>query len=1319
MTQTDNEGGANVSGGVNVNNGDFVGRDNITINIYLMGDTPHLSRTWMAGLSPKVIQEYLDSLANVHRFVSWRMIYTAREVDSERVYIPQGLTRLQESFGAEAGSNPLAHTATGHDALETLLRDRFVVVLGQPGSGKTQLLRHLTLRLAQDSISRLREGREIGFIPIYISLAEFDNPTRQMPLWAITQLILNAIRKQSHTLGVHWEALMEDGRLVFLFDALDEVQSRELQKQLIEGMRDFAAGLGTRCPIVLTSREATYGDGLPILGHPFKVYRLNLLKSLDVNHAIPRWWAALSGLDVRNQSLIERESQPLSQEIASRPYLRDTLRNPLLLWLTVRSFLSEQRIPSLGKRFESYVDDTIDLKRDVHGRKEAAWSDPREAKRYLQTIAWAMQEDPSIFTVSQVVHILETRCQTNASTARFFIQQMVERAGLLRKQGCIGADRNDDNSIVSFAPHQTFFDFFVGRHLAQQWQQDQYQTRQFLQAKTDNITLHKSIFFCLGLLYEDESERNGVLDFVTEETNRLPEWGVRCIHEGLELTGAELPAKTLNRIYRSLSSKARFLFSPNRAHLVLIQLRYRTGEARREWLREQFDAINALAALQIPGSGMDILIAMFRVAVGREYTYLTNDLRDPLVALGPQCLWPQIQEVLTDGEEWIRTAAAGVVSSWQQPEALEPLMWMLDHTEFAEWAIQGIAQLGTEESESLFNELLDDPQHDRFALGKGILLLRQDVVDRAITALRAKELNGGEQRRLIETVLEMPLTQATKKIAEILPLLDDESERWQLFKVSREQQLPALRVLVSLLHHSDIQVLEPVYDVVRAVSLAGDFDPKIQDTQYLLEQLLVYARGEDFSLPELAAKQLKNTTISQEACQALYRQLMDPATRDDTIRILREAPPLPYPCRQKILEELRKEMDRGQYRKDYMLSLLARLGGQDNKDVENSILQLVTSTEEHLYRRRELIMELVRLQSRNAYPYIIDLFLNDEEYEWEGLAALAVLAPKLSPSQRTAASNLVKPRLQSSSLPEKWRAAYTLGQLRDISNFQDILGALHAGDSRIQLTAVGLSLGNLEDHGLLAEHLENEFNKRDGLICSAVLYAWGSCGKPDATNPLAHALILPENFLLSADKTDYFDDLIWACSDLRAIAAFNLSYLVAGLCTEKKGSQADLTNTWAKVVDKFEGSHAFVRSGYASMLEEAIRTQNAARTLYESSLRLKGKQLQDVLGLVGAYEWSQVLVQMATVGAMDSQPVWESISKLFSPLGKNDVTDGQAILSSAIKWSPPVEPFHYFLGYREHKDGVVEDYSTHFFRQVARDWSDWVKWKENYLSLPR
>lgn len=966
MTQTDNEGDANVPAyKVNVTGGDFVGRDKITINIYRSSDTLNLSRTWMAGLSPKEIQDYLDSLANVHRFVSWRMIYTAREVDSERVYIPQGLTRLQESFGAEADSDPLAQTATGHDTLETLLRDRFVVVLGQPGSGKTQLLRHLTLRLAQDSISRLREGREIGFIPIYISLAEFDNPTRQMPLWAITQLILNAIRKQSHTLGVHWEALMEDGRLVFLFDALDEVQSRELQKQLIEGMRDFAAGLGARCLIVLTSREATYGDGLPILGHPFSVYRLNLLKSVDVNHAIPRWWAALSGLDVRNQSLIERESQPLRQEIASRPYLRDTLRNPLLLWLTVRSFLSEQRIPSLGKRFESYVDDTIDLKRDVHGRKEAAWSDPREAKRYLQTIAWAMQEDPSIFTVSQVVHILETRCQTNASTARFFIQQMVERSGLLRKQGGIGAYRNDDNSIVSFAPHQTFFDFFVGRHLAQQWQRDQYQIRQFLQAKTDNITLHKSMFFCLGLLYEDESERNGVLDFVTEETNRLPEWGVRCIHEGLELTGAELPTETLNKIYQGLKSKARFLFAPNVVNSLLIKLRYRTDEARQEWWRQQFGAINALAALQIPGSGMDILIAMFRVAVGREYTYLTNDLRDPLVALGPQCLWPQIQEVLTDGEEWIRTAAAGVISSWHQPEALDAFRWMLDQPEFVEWAIRGMARLGTEESEKIFNELLDDPRYGRMALKSGIFQSRQDVVDRAIAALRAKDLDSGEQRRLIETVIEMPLTQATKKMAEILPLLDDKRERWQLFKVSREQQLPALRILVSLLHHSDIQVLKPVYDVVLAVSLAGDFDPKIQDTQRLLEQLLVYARDEDFSLPELASKQLKNTTISQEACQALYRQLMDPATRDDTIRILREAPLLPDPCRQQILVELREEMDQGRYRKDYMLSLLARLGDQD---ALNSILQFLESIEESLDRRRDLTLELVRLQSRNAYP---------------------------------------------------------------------------------------------------------------------------------------------------------------------------------------------------------------------------------------------------------------------------------------------------------------------------------------------------------------
>ena len=282
---------------------------------------------------------------------------------------------------------------------------------------------------------------------------------------------------------------------------------------------------------------------------------------------------------------------------------------------------------------------------------------------------------------------------------------------------------------------------------------------------------------------------------------------------------------------------------------------------------------------------------MYRIAFAADQDYLARELRTPLIDLDYRGLWPAIKDALISEVDWVRTSAALVVMEWRDPAALEAMQWLLDNPEFTRWAVQGIAALGTEESEAEYHRLLDDPKYTEVALTVGLDLGRRDVIDRAIEALQMGQLESFETRRLIETVIELPLVQATTKMAALLPLLKDKRDRWQWFKMKRELQLPALRVLVPLLQHDDPQVVGLAQELIPAVTLGGDLDPRFQDTQRLLEQILLYGNDEDRHLPDMAARQLGATALSDEACMAILLQLDDSSTAIGIIRALHQGLP--------------------------------------------------------------------------------------------------------------------------------------------------------------------------------------------------------------------------------------------------------------------------------------------------------------------------------------------------------------------------------------------------------------------------------------------
>ena len=352
-----------------------------------------------------------------------------------------------------------------------------------------------------------------------------------------------------------------------------------------------------------------------------------------------------------------------------------------------------------------------------------------------------------------------------------------------------------------------------------------------------------------------------------------------------------------------------------------------------------------------------------------------------------------------------------------------------------------------------------------------------------------------------------------------------------------------------------------------------------------------------------------------------------------------------------MAERIQAELARGRFDRQYLLTILANLG-------EQSAAQEITETrlpdDAPTYERREHALKLVRLRSKSAYPYVIALFDEDEQWQSDGMVALVQLASVLSPSQRREAAEVVKPMLQSSSDPDRWTAVYTLGKLQARSTFNDILAALQYNVMHLQEIVVGLALSELGSYLDLADELDQAFAGREGHICGAIIYAWGASAASQAVNPLARTLFLPDDYLRSMDPMDYQGDLAWACRDLRARAAFSLGWLAAAQGVTRPVRESRLAEGWRSLLRELSSDHPLVQSGVATLLDDALSKRDPARSLYNASLNRSGRDQELMAALLGAFEWSQVFMHMLEGDRFQSLHTWQIIEKLFSSLGRSE-----------------------------------------------------------------
>jgi hypothetical protein len=213
--------------------------------------------------------------------------------------------------------------------------ERWQLLVGEPGSGKSVALRHLAHQLAEQGV---HSSDPKARVPLYINLKELPPAPAEGPNadWIRRFVIDNVRRGDADTaeyVKKNWEHHLNEGIWFFLFDSFDEIPAimhAPMGSTVIEhhagAIRQFLAGMND-CRGIIASREFKGPDSLP----------WHKLRILPLSHERQDELIDNTFLSVEDKSLVRRHL------LASSSSLRHT---PLFLSLLCRFIQQEKRSPA-------------------------------------------------------------------------------------------------------------------------------------------------------------------------------------------------------------------------------------------------------------------------------------------------------------------------------------------------------------------------------------------------------------------------------------------------------------------------------------------------------------------------------------------------------------------------------------------------------------------------------------------------------------------------------------------------------------------------------------------------------------------------------------------------------------------------------------------------------------------------------------------------------------------------------------------------------------------------------------------------------------
>lgn len=350
----------------------------------------------------------------------------------------------EKSLQKAEGAHEIPFTDAFREAAR--LRRRGLVILGDPGSGKTTQLKCLLLRLLRRGGSDLGLGNGEPLVPVFLRLRELRDISAGLEAFIEQQLA-----------AVHpdlppgfGKVLLQRGRLLLLFDGLDEVADPTGRAVVARWIEKVTRQRPTSVPVV-TCRFAGYGADAR-LNELFLELHLRPLTSDQAEQFISNWYHVVeaglaaepdktsSRARLRATALIERLREPDFRTAR----LAQMTRNPLLLANLCLVHRDSGKLPHGRARLYAECVDVL-LERWREGKDLAVTVPSEVGRRALQPAAlWLHgQKGPDELrrtraTAEELVPVIESALKAarwQGGNAADFLRTVRDESGLLTGRG--------------------------------------------------------------------------------------------------------------------------------------------------------------------------------------------------------------------------------------------------------------------------------------------------------------------------------------------------------------------------------------------------------------------------------------------------------------------------------------------------------------------------------------------------------------------------------------------------------------------------------------------------------------------------------------------------------------------------------------------------------------------------------------------------------------------------------------------------------------------------------------------------------------------
>lgn len=445
---------------------------------------------YLGGVDPKAVDESEAGL-------SLDAVYTAL-----LTYTPERQEGLAEMAPCGRPEREVQHLS----ALDQLNRHSRLVLLGDPGSGKSTFVNFVALCLAGEALQSPRanltllttplpkedeEGQdeespqtwEHGpLLPVRVVLRDFV--ARGLPasgvratadhLWCFMKTELQTASLADYAPHLHQELLTKGG--LILLDGLDEVpEAHRRRTQIREAVEDFAA-VFARCRILVTGRTYAYQQQDWRLTN-FEVTVLAPFSAGQIRRFVDRWYAHVAELRHLDGRDSQGRAEDLKRAIFDGERLRGLAERPLLL--TLMASLHAWRGGSLPEKREELYADAVNLLidrwesqrvvRDAQGKVAviqpslAEWLqvDRDRVRGFLNELAFAghaahpdLTGTADVAEKELVAGLMGLSRNPDVRPQRL-VEYLSQRAGLLVPRGV---------GVYTF-PHRTFQEYLAACHL--------------------------------------------------------------------------------------------------------------------------------------------------------------------------------------------------------------------------------------------------------------------------------------------------------------------------------------------------------------------------------------------------------------------------------------------------------------------------------------------------------------------------------------------------------------------------------------------------------------------------------------------------------------------------------------------------------------------------------------------------------------------------------------------------------------------------------------------------------------------------------------